>query len=236
MAKTEMEFTGERVVPGKTPDTIYKEHIDRYIFAATLTAGRDVLDVACGSGYGTGYMAETGARSVTGVDVSMMAVRYARDWYGNCPGTGFLCADGVGLPFVEGSFDVVVSFETLEHIRPYRKFLLDCRRVLREDACLIVSTPNRRIFSPDVARPPNPFHVKEFWPDEFRRLIEGLFADVTLFGQCDVNLADNSVDREHGVRDFRDNDSVSSAYIIAVARKRANCRRKGRRATSRLYS
>ena len=236
MAKTEMEFTGERVVPGKTPDTIYREHIDRYIFAATMTAGRDVLDVACGSGYGTGYMAETGARSVTGVDVSMMAVRYARDWYGDRPGTGFLCADGVGLPFVGGSFDAVVSFETLEHIRPYRKFLLDCRRVLRGDGLLIVSTPNRRIFSPDTARPPNPFHVKEFWPDEFRKLISGLFADVALFGQCDVNLADNLVDREHGVREFRDNESVSSAYIIAVARKRADCRRTSRRARSRLYS
>jgi len=236
MAKSELEFTGERVVPGKTPDTIYKEHMDRYVFAGGLTAGRDVLDVACGTGYGSGYMAETGARSVTGVDVSMLAVRYARDWYGDHGGTGFVCADGCGLPFADGSFDAVVSFETLEHIRPYRKFLLDCRRVLREHGCLIVSTPNRRIFSPEAARPPNPFHVREFWAEEFRRLIGGLFADVTLFGQCDVNLSDNAVDREHGVGEFRDNESVSSAYMIAVARKRANCRRRARRTISRSSS
>jgi SAM-dependent methyltransferase len=166
----------------------------------------------------------------------MMAVRYARDWYGARVGAGFVCANGAGLPFGEGSFDAVVSFETLEHIRPYRKFLLDCRRVLRVDGLLIVSTPNRRIFSPDVAKPPNPFHVKEFWPDEFRRLIDGLFAEVELFGQCDVSLVDNSVDREHGVGVFKDNESVSSAYIIAVARKRAHCRRTGRQPMSRLYS
>jgi SAM-dependent methyltransferase len=224
MARVEMEFTGERVVPGKTPEAVYKEHIDRYIFAAGIARDRDVLDVACGTGYGADYLAAAGARKVVGADVSPDAVRYARDWFGQSARASFVCADAVVLPFADCSFDVVVSFETLEHIRAYRKFLAECRRVLREEGLLVCSTPNRRVFSPNLGRPINPFHVKEFWPEEFRRLLNRFFRPVVLYGQCDVTLADNSVERRYGVREFRDDAEVSSGYMIAVAGKRAGSR------------
>ena len=219
-----MEFTGERVVPGKTPQEIYKEHIDRYIFAASLTENKDVLDVACGTGYGVGCLVERGARRVTGVDISIEAANYARDWFGASESAIFVCADGAMLPFIDNSFDIVVSFETLEHIRTYRKFLSECRRVLKENGSLICSTPNRRVFSPNLAKPLNPFHVREFWPEEFHCLLCRYFGDISLYGQCDVNLADNSVGRKHGVREFKDSEYISSAYIIAVARKRVKGR------------
>ena len=226
MPSADMEFTGERVVPSKTPQTVYKEHIDRYIFATGFVQSKEVLDVACGTGYGVGCMVENGARKVTGVDVSLEAVLYAWDWFGGGGRASFVCGDAVSLPFEEECFDVVVSFETLEHIRAYRKLLAECRRVLRADGLLICSTPNKRIFSPDVSRPPNPYHVKEFWPEEFVRLLGRCFCDIELYGQCDVTLADNSVEREYGVHEFRDDVHTSSAYVVAVARKRARtCRR-----------
>lgn len=219
MDKTEVEYTGERVVPGITPPEIYKEHIDRYIFAATLTKDKDVLDVACGTGYGVGYLVEMGARRAIGVDSSFEAVDYARDRYGDRGTTVFLRADGVRLPFYDRAFDIVVSFETLEHIRAYRKFLAECRRVLRDNGTLVCSTPNRRIFSPNMKKPLNPFHVKEFWPEEFLGLLAKYFIDIRLYGQCDVTMADNSVERDRGVHEFADNEHVSSGYIIAVAKK-----------------
>ena len=219
-----MEFTGERVVPGKTPQEIYKEHMDRYIFAASLTGNKDILDVACGTGYGVDYLVENGARTATGVDVSIEALDYARDRFGDNERVSFVCADGVKLPFVDYSFDVVVSFETLEHIRPYRRFLAECKRVLKDSAFLICSTPNRRVFSPNLEKPLNPFHVKEFWPEEFYRLLSRYFGDISLYGQCDVNLADNSVERDRGVREFKDSEHTASGYIIAVARKGARGR------------
>jgi ubiquinone/menaquinone biosynthesis C-methylase UbiE len=215
-----MEFTGERVVPGKTPQTIYDEHIYRYIFAAGLTEDKVVLDVACGTGYGTGYMMEKGAGEVVGVDISVAAVDYARERFGKNNRASFVCADAIGLPFGDNTFDVVVSFETIEHMRQYRKFLAECCRVLKEDGLLVCSTPNRRIFSPNLAKPLNTFHVKEFWPEEFYRLLRRYFAHITLYGQCDVKLADNSVDRtNYYVHDFNDDEFISSAYIIAVVRK-----------------
>ena len=220
-----MEFTGERVVPGKTPQTIYDEHIYRYIFAAGLTEDKVVLDVACGTGYGTGYMMEKGAREVVGVDISVAAVDYARERFGTNNEASFVCADAIRLPFVDNTFDVVVSFETIEHIRQYGKFLGECRRVLKENGLLVCSTPNRRIFSPNLAKPLNTFHVREFWPEEFCRLLRRYFAHITLYGQCDVKLADNSVDRtNYNVHDFNDNELISSAYIIAVARKQSKSR------------
>ena len=224
MDKGDMEFTGERVVPGRTPPEIYKEHIDRYVFAARMTVDRDVLDVACGTGYGVGYMVDGGAGRVTGADVSMKAVNYGRSWFGDSGRANFVCADGIRLPFADRSFDVVVSFETLEHIRAYRKFMAECKRVLKDGGMLICSTPNRRIFSPDVARPPNPFHVKEFWPEEYYGLLRRFYDDIDLYGQCDVNLSDNYVERHNGVHEFRDDEHVSSGYIIAVARKRVKGR------------
>jgi SAM-dependent methyltransferase len=213
-----MEFTGERVVPGKTADEIYKEHFDRYAFAADQVGGREVLDVACGTGYGAGYMLERGARCVTAVDLSREAVEYARDHFGGSEGH-FACADAVRLPFRDGSFEVVVSFETLEHLRAYGKFLSECKRVLRDGGIIMCSTPSRRVFSPNLAKPLNPFHIKEWWPEEFRRLLSRHFREVVLYGQCDVTLHDNSVDRHGGIGPFRDDSEVSSGYIIGVARR-----------------
>jgi ubiquinone/menaquinone biosynthesis C-methylase UbiE len=155
----------------------------------------------------------------------MAAVDYARERFGENNKASFVCADAIRLPFADNTFDVVVSFETIEHIRQCRKFLAECRRVLKEDGSLICSTPNRRIFSPNLEKPINTFHVKEFWPEEFYRLLRRYFADITFYGQCDVKLADNSVDRtNYSVHDFSDNELISSAYIIAVARKQTKSR------------
>lgn len=214
-----MEFTGERVVPGETPHEIFIEHIDRYIFAAGFSRSKVLLDVACGTGYGVDHLIRAGAKRAVGVDLSVESVCYAKHKFGENKGGVFVCADGIQLPFVDNIFDLVISFETLEHIFQYRKFISECKRVLKKNGVFICSTPNKRIFSPNIAQPPNTFHIKEFWPNEFYSLIDNYFVDVTLYGQCDVTLIDNSVERDRGIHNFEDNELVSSAYIIAVAKK-----------------
>ncbi len=216
---TELKYTGERLVPDKSPQEIYQEHIERYIFAVDYTKDKIVLDVACGTGYGITHISKHGALAAVGVDFSMESLSYAGQRYGKHAPVSLVCADAIRLPFGDNSFDVIVSFETIEHLSQYPSFLEESRRLLNNDGLFICSTPNKKIFSPNVSKPPNPFHVIEFMPEEFSLLVRRYYTDITIYGQCDVNLLDNSVKRNCGVRSFNDNELVSSAYMIVVARK-----------------
>ena len=141
----ELEHTSERIVPGKTPYIIYQEHLNRYFFAAQFTKEKIVLDAACGSGYGTAYLLRNGMASrVYGVDISEDAIGYARKKYGHNR-ISFICADVVNMPFSDNFFDIVVSFETIEHLENHRQYLIECKRVLKRDGLFICSSPNKKI-------------------------------------------------------------------------------------------
>lgn len=172
-----MEFTGERFVPSCQGE-IAAEHYHRYFFAANLVAGKHVLDIASGEGYGTHILAQSAAR-VTGVDISPEAVANATQMYAG-DRIAFLQGSAAAIPLPDASVDVVVSFETLEHLHEQEKMLQEIRRVLRDDGFLIMSTPNKRIYS---ALDDNEFHVKELDREEFIALLAGQFAHVSLLGQ-----------------------------------------------------
>lgn len=172
-----MEFTGERFVPSCQGE-IAAEHYHRYFFAANLVAGKHVLDIASGEGYGTHILAQSAARAA-GVDISPEAVANATKNYAG-ENLSFLEGSAVAIPLPDASVDVVVSFETLEHLHEQEKMLQEIRRVLRDDGLLIMSTPNRRIYS---AHGDNEFHVKELDQEEFIALLAGQFTHVSLLGQ-----------------------------------------------------
>src|SRR5829696_3753028 len=109
-----MDFTGERIVPGKVEPDLWAEHVSRYVFAAPLVAGRRVLDLGTGAGYGAQALGEK-ARSVVGLDISLEAVRYAAKNHGG-PRGSFGAGSAHALPFKDGSFDAVVCFEVIEHV------------------------------------------------------------------------------------------------------------------------
>lgn len=172
-----MEFTGERFVPSCQGE-IAAEHYHRYFFAANLVAGKHVLDIASGEGYGTHILAQSAARAA-GVDISPEAVANATKNYAG-ENLSFLEGSAVAIPLPDASVDVVVSFETLEHLHEQEKMLQEIRRVLRDDGLLIMSTPNRRIYR---AHGDNEFHVKELDQEEFIALLAGQFTHVSLLGQ-----------------------------------------------------
>lgn len=173
----ELEFTGERVVPGKTEECLFREHEERYVFAGQYVAGKDVLDVACGTGVGTAFLKEAGARSVWGIDIDVDSVRYARARYPQCD---FKQGDATNLGLNDESVDVVVSFETIEHIKDQRKFAIECERVMRPGGVFICSTPNTTIYRWQTQ---NPFHVHELTKREFVDLVSMRFGDLRLFSQ-----------------------------------------------------
>lgn len=156
---------------------IFWEHVGRYRFARRFVRGRRVLDVACGEGYGAAGLAKAGAAGVIGVDISPGVCENARRKYGLDARAG----NAQDIPLPDRSVDVVVSFETIEHVDDPDAFVRECARVLAPPGVLVVSTPNRPVYSADGAR--NPFHVKEFDEREFRELLGAYFARVRLFTQ-----------------------------------------------------
>jgi SAM-dependent methyltransferase len=174
------EFTGERVIPGEVDPDLWNEHVARYFFAARMARDRRVLDAGCGSGYGSAELARE-AREVVGIDVAQEAIAYAQAHFQN-PRIRFERASCLQVPAVEGSFDLVVAFEIIEHLHDWRTFLKEVRRVLSPEGQFLVSTPNQRYYAEARAEQgPNPFHAHEFGFAEFRDELAAVFPRVTLY-------------------------------------------------------
>lgn len=178
--------TGEFFIPGEANDRMEADHLERYRFAAHYAAGKRVLDIACGVGYGSHILAEAGAAAVQGVDIMPSNVAYAADRYsaGNLSfETGDLTAFTAREPF-----DLVTSFETIEHVPDYETALDHLAGALRPGGTLLISSPNRPITSPLARtlaqRPENPFHCREFTPEELSEALERRGLRVAkIFGQ-----------------------------------------------------
>jgi len=179
-AESGLPFTGERYVPGAKGE-IWIEHWHRYHFAARWAAGRRVLDVACGEGYGTALLARSAAHA-TGIDVSEAAVAHARRTYGAQTNLAYARASCARLPLADASVDLAVSFETLEHIDAQEAFLDELARVLAPGGVLVLSCPNKLEYS-DRRSYRNEFHVKELYREELEALVAPRFPERAWYGQ-----------------------------------------------------
>lgn len=153
-------------------------HLCRYEFAAPLCADADVLDAACGVGYGTAHLATT-ARRVLGIDVDHASVEYAQRRYA-APNITFTVMDAHALDIPDGGVDTVCAFEMIEHVERPEDVLAEFARVLRPAGALVVSTPRAEA---STRSPDNPFHVQEWAPVDFEALLRSRFRTVELFGQ-----------------------------------------------------
>jgi 2-polyprenyl-3-methyl-5-hydroxy-6-metoxy-1,4-benzoquinol methylase len=175
-----LEFTGERFTP-ECEREIWYEHFHRYVLAAQWCADKRTLDAACGEGYGSSLLAKSAA-SVEAVDISDLAIVHAQNRYGTLRGLSFRKADCTDLPFDDDEFDRVVSFETLEHLAEHERLLSEFRRVLKPDGCLILSSPDKAVYS-DELNTVNEHHVKELYREEFEALIARHFPASHILGQ-----------------------------------------------------
>ena len=181
-----MKFTGERIVPNKNfcgeSTKAYLEHSARYNFATKFVKNKKILDIACGTGYGSKILGDSGAKEVFGGDISHESINYATKNYSK-KSIFFDIMDAKNLKFPDGYFDCIISFETIEHIPSYLEVLKEFKRVLKKDGMLIISTPNKDVSSKGRDKPLNPFHFKEFTIFEFTNLLENHFDNICLFSQ-----------------------------------------------------
>jgi len=210
----------ERMIIGISKDIIVQEHIARYIFANNYVQNKIVLDAACGSGYGSYMMAQT-AKTVYGVDISDTALNTATKLY-HAENIIYSKGDIRILNFQNNTFDIIVSFETIEHILQGSEFLRECHRVLKPGGLLIISTPNAAVSSPR-GHIKNPYHLVEYLPDEFLNLLWDQFSNAKLYGQRPIvtfpilrrwlNKTPN-----HDIRPFKKGLRTYS-YLIAICTK-----------------
>lgn len=177
----EERFHGANSIEAGRQSPYWGEHVARYAFALPFTGNKKVLDIACGTGYGLALLKKN-ASAVVGVDIDFLAAKQARaEWSSN---TSVLLGDATGLPFADQSFDVVTSFETLEHLHNRSGFLSELKRIIKGAGTLILSTPNANYTKPVNSKPSNPFHIHEYAPNELREEIERHFLIDQFLGQC----------------------------------------------------
>ncbi|MEZ4215650.1 MAG: methyltransferase domain-containing protein [Myxococcota bacterium] len=168
----------ERFALGERGALIHYEHAHRYVLAVELARALApdrplrVLDLACGSGYGTRLLRAAGL-DATALDLDAACAREA------APGVR---ARGERLPFRDASFDLVTCFEAIEHVEDPEAIVAEIARVVRVDGAALVSTPNRTLYS-ERARRANPFHLRELDRDELDAMLARHFADAAVLGQ-----------------------------------------------------
>lgn len=173
-----IDVYSERIIPEKTFAGALASHLKRYDFAKQFCKDKVVLDAACGVGYGSCCLAGV-AKEVISVDISEEAIAYAKEHYQR-ENIQFKIMEIHSFLFADKYFDIVCSFETIEHLDEPQRYLTEVKRVLNEDAIFIVSTPNVK---KTPYNPKNYYHKTEFSKRDFEALLNKYFAKVEIFGQ-----------------------------------------------------
>ena len=189
-------------------------HLDRYRFAAERVQGRQVLDCACGTGYGVRLLREQGlAARVIGVDIAAASIKYAWKHHG-VSAAMYVCASADRLPLADASVDLVTSFETIEHVSDDGFLVNEFYRVLRPNGKLIVSTPNQWPLEN------TPFHVREYDRNSFVGVIESRFDCLELYNQNSGSDTPLNHGQTRGiVATTHKNEHLAECFIAVCRRK-----------------
>jgi SAM-dependent methyltransferase len=174
-----LALTGERTLPDVPEENYwFQRHLVVYEWIAERVAGRRVVDLACGEGYGSSVLARRAA-AVVGVDANPDAFEHARLKYTR-PGLSF---ERNMIEMWDGDVDCVVFLQTIEHVQDADAVLARVRELIGPRGIAFVSTPNVLTLAPKGAeRSGNPWHVREYRSHEFRALCERHFSSVAVLG------------------------------------------------------
>jgi ubiquinone/menaquinone biosynthesis C-methylase UbiE len=166
----------ERAQQDEANNVTYQRCQYAYEFAQSYIAGKKVLDIGCGNGYGTALMAKS-AKEIVGLDYDAATVAGNQSTYRSISNISFKQGSIPPIPYDDGSFEVITAFQFIEHIEPRKEFLKECLRVLSPGGTLLVTTPNSK---KSLAR--NPFHVHEYTFNEMQEELSSLGAAFELQG------------------------------------------------------
>jgi len=186
MPKT-IKKTGERIVPEKFESKeeylIYLRHMFAYEFGKKVISKKSsILEVGSGSGYGASMLSKN-VIDITGLDVDGDAIEYSTEKY-NSENCIFKKYDGVKIPYKNNTFDAVISFQVIEHIKNDKNYVSEIRRVLKDNGIFLLTTPNKLLRIKPDQKPFNRFHIREYFPFELENVLKTKFSDVKVFGIC----------------------------------------------------
>ena len=160
---------------------VFLRHLAAYEYVLSLIDSKmAVIDYGSGEGYGTRLLSEKCA-TITGLDINQMSINHARTKYQNTTCT-FDLFDGKTIPREDNSIDMVISFQVIEHVPDVRAYLTEIERVLKNGGLFICTTPNRLYRLRPGEKPWNPYHLREYTPDELKSELQSVFNDTSLLG------------------------------------------------------
>lgn len=171
----------ERWLPGHSAPTTHIAHLNRYHWASNYVIDKKVLDLACGSGFGSFYLANKGkAKQVTAGDLSEKAIEYCKAKHSEISNLTFKQIDAENF-FLPENVDIIISFETIEHLKNPSLLLQNCLKCLNNNGIFLVSTPISKL--PIDKAPNNPHHLIEWNLIEFSKTVQSFFTIENIFIQ-----------------------------------------------------
>jgi len=159
----------------------YFRHVFAYKFLEKyITENDELLEVGYGSGVGANYISSF-VKKVTALDVNNELFEFTKKKFnrGNCE---FSIYNGINFPFPDKSFNTIIMFQVIEHIKNDEEIIANIKGLLKENGQLVISTPNRKNRVKEGKKPWYRYHVREYDAIEFRNLLSKYFEDVTLYG------------------------------------------------------
>ncbi len=226
-----LKFSGECFIPGNSTKICQEEHFERYLFASNFVCGKRVLDIACGEGYGSKILIDANASSVLGCDISESNITHAIAQY-KSNNLEYKVKD-ITKPILEGEFDIIICFETIEHVDDFKSALYNLYISLKKDGKLIISSPNRQITNPYLRanERASDYHIREFTINELLfHLNENYFEFIEIYGQRQQKYFKHPFFEKHYKRLFKPSQNASPKverireglapeYFVAIVKK-----------------
>lgn len=175
---------GERILPDilKSPyeRMLYAKHLFSYEYITTiLPSDYNILEIGCGEGYGS-YLISKYFRNIIALDNNKETIDCAIKKY-QAPNLKFIYYEGEILPFDDSSFDAVIAFQVIEHIKNDKAFVQQVVRILKDGGQFIATTPDKTYRLKPGQKPWYKYHIREYNKDELLDLLKPYFSNISIY-------------------------------------------------------